>query len=162
MTKKEIEAIKSGDLAKIIPCWQKYNAELSLSYLYELRNGILKSKEFLAEFRAKAYAPRGMNLTGMPRGSSYKTSTLEENAIEIAHRENVIEQKEAEYWREYAFVFGFINTIPNSELRLIMKFRFLDGMMWENVARAVGGGHTEESVKKACSRYLNKLKIVKR
>lgn len=50
----------------------------------------------------------------------------------------------------------FLNTISDSFIRRIIYYRFLEHMPWEKVAEKVGGSNTEDSVRKALDRFLEK------
>lgn len=50
----------------------------------------------------------------------------------------------------------FLNTVTDSYIRRIITFRYIDHMSWNRVADKVGGGNTEDSVRKALDRYLEK------
>lgn len=49
----------------------------------------------------------------------------------------------------------FIASIDNSYMRRLVRFRAVDGMKWEEVAIRMGGGNTEDSVKKAFYRFVH-------
>lgn len=55
---------------------------------------------------------------------------------------------------EEARLRAYIYAIPDQQVQLICILRFVKGMSWAQVAAEVGG-NTEESVKKACYRWLN-------
>ncbi len=48
----------------------------------------------------------------------------------------------------------YITQIDDSLTRRIFVYRFINGMNWIQVARAIGGGNTPDSVKKRCQRYV--------
>lgn len=50
----------------------------------------------------------------------------------------------------------YINNIPDSETRIIMRLFFLEGKTWNEVAKAMGAGYTGEACKKKVQRELNK------
>lgn len=50
-------------------------------------------------------------------------------------------------------VMAYIGSVPDSLLRQILTLRFVDGHSWTAVAHRIGGGNTEESVKKAFYRF---------
>ena len=50
----------------------------------------------------------------------------------------------------------FMNSITNSRIRLIIRLRFINNLQWEEVARQMGGGNTEDTVKKMFYRYIDK------
>lgn len=52
-----------------------------------------------------------------------------------------------------AAVTAYIGSVPDSLVRQILTLRFVDGHSWTAVAHRIGGGNTEESVKKAFYRF---------
>ena len=50
----------------------------------------------------------------------------------------------------------FINSVDDSLTRRIIYFRFIEHLSWKKVADKVGGGNTEDSVRKTLDRYLEK------
>lgn len=52
----------------------------------------------------------------------------------------------------------YIANIPDSQLRMIIRYRVIDGMSWKKVAMKMGGGNTEDGVRMAYRRYFDGLK----
>lgn len=50
----------------------------------------------------------------------------------------------------------FIAGIDDSRMRRIITFRFFDNLSWNGVADRIGGGNTEDSVKKSFYRFMEK------
>lgn len=50
----------------------------------------------------------------------------------------------------------YINGIEDSRMRRIVRYRFLDGLSWNEVAGRLGGNNTEGSVKMAFGRFFEK------
>lgn len=48
----------------------------------------------------------------------------------------------------------YIAGIEDSVMRQIIRYRYIDGLSWRQVAVRVGGGNTEDSVRKAQDRFL--------
>lgn len=48
----------------------------------------------------------------------------------------------------------FIESIEDSRMRMIVTYRFIENYSWNQVADAIGGGNTEDSVKKAFYRFM--------
>lgn len=42
----------------------------------------------------------------------------------------------------------------DAQMRMILSLRFVNGLTWRQVAHSIGGGNTEDSVRKACQRFL--------
>nr|DAU34023.1 MAG TPA: Protein of unknown function (DUF722) [Caudoviricetes sp.] len=50
----------------------------------------------------------------------------------------------------------FITSIDDSRIRRIINLRFLENKTWNQVADYIGGGNTEDSVRKSFTRFLEK------
>ena len=62
--------------------------------------------------------------------------------MEITERLNEVEQ--------------FIKSVQDSHLRRIITYRVVEGLSWNEVAYKIGGGNTEDSVRKAFERFMSK------
>lgn len=51
-------------------------------------------------------------------------------------------------------VMEFIETVPDSRTRMILRHKYLDGWTWERIGEVMGYDHT--SVEKRVNRYLKK------
>lgn len=52
-------------------------------------------------------------------------------------------------------VLDFIESIDDSHMRMIITYRIIENYSWGQVADAMGGGNTENSVKQAFCRFIN-------
>ena len=50
----------------------------------------------------------------------------------------------------------FIASIDDSYIRRIVDLRFVRNMSWNQVADRMGGGNTEDTVRMAFTRYMDK------
>lgn len=50
----------------------------------------------------------------------------------------------------------YIDTIEDSRKRLILKLRYVDGLQWREVAKKLGPGNNEDSVRIEIDRFLKK------
>lgn len=50
----------------------------------------------------------------------------------------------------------FIASINDSRIRRIINLRFLENKSWNEVADCIGGGNTEDSVRKSFTRFFEK------
>ena len=48
----------------------------------------------------------------------------------------------------------FIASVQDSRIRRIINLRFVEKLSWNKVADRIGGGNTEDSVRKAFDRYM--------
>lgn len=124
-----------------------------LSQLYYLNREIERDKERLEALRARASAPGSPNYDGMPKSPSYETR-LERYVAEIVDLEVIIQAKITQCLHERARLERYIAEIPDSLTRQIFQLRFINGLTWVQIAFSVGGGNTEEGVRKRVYRYL--------
>lgn len=82
-------------------------------------------------------------------GEERYRDALEQVQESLCRRRLTLAEKEAA-------VTAYIGSIPDSLLRQILTLRFVDGLSWTAVAHKIGGGNTEESVKKAFYRFFAK------
>lgn len=82
-------------------------------------------------------------------GKERYRDALEQVQESLCRRRLALAEKEAA-------VTAYIGSIPDSLLRQILTLRFVDGLSWTAVAHKIGGGNTEESVKKAFYRFFAK------
>lgn len=125
-----------------------------LSKLYYIRKLIQRDIDKLAELEARLQ-PGGMNITGMPRNPSPK-NLMEEIMPLIIDARDKLNREQREYEEEQARLENFIRSVNDYQIRLILAYRFIDLMAWNQVAQKLGGNNTEDGVKKACYRYLKK------
>ena len=125
-----------------------------LSQLYYLNREIGSDQARLDELEELAKDPPGARLTGMPRASGDGDSRVERMAAEIVDLQAIIATKQIQCIHERARLERWIRDIPDSQTRQIFTHRFINGYSWAQVARAVGGGNTADTVKKRCYRYL--------
>lgn len=57
---------------------------------------------------------------------------------------------------DLAEIEGFIAGIEDSIVRQSVRGRYIEGLSWQQVAQRVGGGNSEDGIKKMCYRYLEK------
>ena len=118
----------------------------------ELVQQLERDREMLASLEAAA-SPRVQLLDGMPHAHG-ATDPVGRLAAEIADMRETVAQREAAVARSEAAVAAYIQTIEDSQTRMIFRLRFIHGMAWKLVATAVGGGNIEAGVKAVCYRYI--------
>lgn len=52
---------------------------------------------------------------------------------------------------------AYIESVEDSLIRLSLTIRYIEGQSWNDVAEAVGGSNTEDSVRMLCSRFLRSV-----
>lgn len=127
-----------------------------LSQVYYLTKEIEDDERKLRELKKKAESLPSPSLTGMPRGKADGTRT-ERDRERIEKEEARIRKKKAEREAEREKILRYIESIPDCQLRLIFKKRFVELKSWSAVALACGGNNTADSARKMCERFLKKI-----
>lgn len=71
-------------------------------------------------------------------------------------RKTILANLEFELLETLNQVEEFITSIEDSRMRRIVTLRFVDNLSWGKVADRIGGGNTEDSVKKSFYRFMEK------
>lgn len=147
--------------------WLNREIELDQQRLDNLDIEIAKDEEQLARLELEASSPSGPNYDGMPKSPSYGNKL--ENAVAriielqeiLTHKKALrsdcamtIQAKQLLCLTERNKLERYINDLPDSLLRLIFTYRFVNGLTWYQVSEHIGMRTTEDSVKKMCYRYL--------
>ena len=124
-----------------------------LSKYYKLHERLEQNRQMLSSL----YAAAGLGaqeITGMPHapGVSDQVSSL---VIEIEDLKERISHLESECAQEKRILERYISTIEDDQTRMVFRLRFVHCMTWPQVAKAIGGRNTANSVKLICHRYLN-------
>ena len=72
---------------------------------------------------------------------------------QLQHRQKLEDMKED--------IEDYIQTIKDSEIRRIARFRYIDDLEWRQVAVRMGKGYSDTSCRKKMERFLQKNKIVR-
>lgn len=123
-----------------------------LRELFYLDKLIDYENEQLDNLRAKLdlHSPA---ISDMPKASGAKDK-IGEVVPEIVDKTRQIEMDVRDLEERRNCLQEFIRVLPNIRIRLIMSLRFIDRLPWTMVAEKIGGMETEDTVKKACYRYL--------
>lgn len=124
-----------------------------LSQLYHLNREIEMDKHRLDELELLASSPKAQNLDGMPHAPGYGDA-LARCVAEIVDLKAIISAKQQQCIYERNRLERYISSIPDSLTRQIFALRFINGLNWHQTAMHVGGGNTDESVRKRVYRYL--------
>lgn len=85
-----------------------------------------------------------------------KKTELSIKRMLLKERKEMLEILELELLRQTNDVEKFIRSVKDSHIRLIIRLRVIEGMAWNEVADEMGGGNTEDSVKKTFYRYVDR------
>ena len=123
-----------------------------LSKYYKLHERLERNREMLSSLYAAA-GPGAQVITGMPHapGVSDKVGDLAAELWELQSKIDYLEQRCADEKKKLE---KYIGTIKDDQTRMIFRLRFIHCMTWPQVAEAIGGRNTANSVKLICYRYL--------
>lgn len=127
-----------------------------LSQLFYLNREIETEKERLEQLKSEAEGLSGGKLTGMPTASGHSKDKLARCVAEVIDTEAIIAAKLMQCLHERNRLERYIADIPDSLMRMIFTYRFINGLPWEQVAACIGGGNSAGSVRMMCYRYLRK------
>ena len=126
-----------------------------LSQLYYLKREIRSDEARLAHLEDAATSIT-QNLSGMP-GSGRKSDKTAIGA-EIADLKIIIRNKKEMCIAHYNQIMRYVASIDDSFIRQIITYRHVDMMKWRDIAQKIGGGNSEDGIRKAYTRYLEKEK----
>lgn len=148
---KESKIQKEGN-----ECYGKQKMTVhELSEAYYIQKIIDRYDDQIARLYA-SLEPGGMDYSGTPKNPSPK-NRMEEVVAKVDEIKRKKRLEEIKQNAARAKVDKFINECDNSQIRIILMYRFVDFLKWEAVAAKLGGNNTEDSVKKACYRFLKKI-----
>ena len=125
-----------------------------LSQLKHLKREIAMDRQRLRQLE-EAALPGAQVMTGMPHGTGVR-DRLGDTAAAIADLRQQLEAKIERCIREQQKLEAYIESIPDSFIRQIFIYRFVQGMSWRQVAFHVGGNNSVGSVKMLVKRFLEK------
>lgn len=149
--------------------WLNREVELNMRQLSDLESEIERDQAELVLLRGSLDGMASPKLDGMPHGSDV-TRPVETTVEQIMRLEEALSRKHDALVNLKARISArqtliilerdrleqFIDTIPDSHLRQIFTFRYVNGLPWEQVAISMGDGYLLDTVRKACYRYIRK------
>ena len=119
--------------------------------IYEIRQGeIVKDK-----VKGGLGGIQTFTIEGFPtREYEQKTKELQKKKILLENRQKVATDLEIKIAEQIIEVEKFIASIKDSHTRRIVELRVVEGLSWREVAEEIGGGNTENGVKKIYSRLF--------
>lgn len=123
-----------------------------LSQLYYLKKEVYHLRNRLTELECAATGASAQ-ITGMPKGYDI-SNKVADYVVEINALKEVLENQLRKCICEIKRLNEYIENIEDSQLRIVMTLRYIHGQTWRQVAWNIGGGNTEDGVKKMVYRYL--------
>jgi hypothetical protein len=124
-----------------------------LSQLYYLQREIRSDERRLEELEAAATSTTA-KLSGSPGGGRISDKTA--IGAEIADLKSIIRSKREMCIAHYNKIMRYIATLDDSMIRQVITYRHVDMMKWRDIAQKIGGGNSEDGIRKAYTRYLEK------
>lgn len=124
-----------------------------LSQLYYLQREIRSDERRLEELEAAATSTTA-KLSGSPGGGRISDKTA--IGAEIADLKSIIRSKQEMCIAHYNKIMRYIATLDDSMIRQVITYRHVDMMKWRDIAQKIGGGNSEDGIRKAYTRYLEK------
>lgn len=125
-----------------------------LSQLYYLQKEIRSDEQRLVDLETAATSITA-NLSGMPGGGRRSDKTA--IAAEIADLKAIIQAKRDMCVARYNQIMRYVAGIDDSMMRQIITLRNLDMLTWRQIAQKIGGGNTEDGVRMAYNRFVDKF-----
>ena len=124
-----------------------------LSQLYYLQKEISSDEQRLIDLETAATSITA-NLSGMPGGGRKSDKTA--IAAEIADLKSIIQAKRDMCVAHYNQIMRYVAGIEDSLMRQIITMRNLDMLTWAQIAQRIGGGNTEDGLRMAYKRFVDK------
>ena len=123
-----------------------------LSQLYYLKKEIKQQQRRIAELEAVA-TNCSTKITGLPSGKGI-SDKIGNYAAQIADLKALLDFNLKKCFYELNRLDRFIQSVEDPVIRQILLYRFEKHMSWRQIARAIGGNNTSESLRKKLHRYL--------
>lgn len=123
----------------------------------DLRRRIQKNQDDIDKLEVVSDSVKGtrrdgtignISITGFPSPRYYKLKDM------LFKRQRSLTEKEEELLEMINQVDDYINSIEDSRIRRIMRYRYIDDLNWVQVARRIGKKATADSCRNAHDRYL--------
>lgn len=121
----------------------------------ELRHKIkkLEGKETL-QVADVVKGTRSDGIYGHMRVEGYPYNECENLRKILKKREEKTDKLQMELLKNVNEVDDFINSLSNSKLRRMLRYKYFDGLSWTQVAHRIGGDCTADGCRMAVDRFL--------
>lgn len=126
-----------------------------LSQLYYLKKEIRQQQKRLQELETAATSCTS-KITGMPHGT-WINDKISKYAAQIADLKGLLDLNLKKCFYELNRINRFIESVEDSEIRMILTLRYTQNLSWRNIATTMN--YQDESVpRKLHDRFLKKTK----
>lgn len=123
-----------------------------LSQLYYLNREIEEQQRRLQELEESATSCTA-HITGMPHGSGVGDK-IGKYAAEIADMRGLLDLNLKKCFYELNRLNRYISSVEDSQMRMILSLRYINGLSWRQIAWSIGGDNTENGVRMIHNRFL--------
>jgi len=125
-----------------------------LSQLYYLNREIEEQQRRLAELETVATSCTA-TITGLPRTNNV-SDKLAMYAVEIVDLKALLDLNLKKCFYELNRLNHYIQSVDDSQMRMILSLRYINGFSWRQIAFSIGGVNTEDGVRMLHNRFLEK------
>lgn len=125
-----------------------------LAQLYYLNQEIGQLQNRLAELEHLATSCT-TPITGMPSTPGV-VDKLAGYVAEITDLKALLDLRLKKCFYELNRLNSYIQNLSDSEMRLILSLRYINGLSWTQIATSIGGGNSDKNIQMKVSRFLSK------
>ena len=107
-----------------------------LSQLYYLKKEIIEQQKRLSELEALSTICTA-KITGLPNGNGV-SDKIANYATEIADLKSLLDLNLKKCFYELNRLNKFIQSVDDSQMRMILTLRYIQGLTWQKIAYAIG------------------------
>ena len=96
----------------------------------------------IEELRKDARSPKGISYSDMSRGRGEPISSQQRYIEQLEELSDLYEERKAKLVETQIAIERAISSLP-SELRLLMRYRYVDGLKWEDVNEKLHISHSQ-------------------
>jgi len=126
-----------------------------LSQLYYLNREIGQLQIRLSELECLTSSCTA-NITGMPKASGI-SDKLGKYVAEIADLKSLLDLNLKKCFYELNRLNRYIQSVEDSEMRMILSLRYINGLCWQQVAVSISVHATGDGLRKSHDRFLKKI-----
>ena len=123
-----------------------------LSQLYYLKKEIKEQQRRIAELEAAATKCTA-NISGMPSGKGI-SDKVDKYAAQIADLKAILDLNLKKSFYELNKLTRYIESIEDSEMKLIFSFRYIQDMSWYEISKNLGSLGDGSTERKKHNRFL--------
>ena len=124
-----------------------------LSQLYYLKKEIKEQQRRIAELEALAINC-STKITGLPTGTGI-SDKIGNYAAQIADLKALLDLNLKKCFYELNRIDRFIQSVEDSQIRIILTLRYIQGLSWQKIAYAIGE-HDEQYPRRKHNNFIEK------